>query len=98
MSGTANLPSIELDTPPSVIAKNTVHSMQAGTIYGFAGLVQNIVAKIKQNLGRPDTIVIATGGMSGIVYKEAGCIDVVDRTLTLNGLKVLYDLNGNKDE
>ncbi|MBQ7642882.1 MAG: type III pantothenate kinase [Clostridia bacterium] len=93
VSGTANLPAIELETPPSVIAKNTVQCMQAGIVFGFAGLVQNIVGKIKSELNAEKVLVVATGGMSGIVAKEAGCIDVIDRTLTLNGLKTIYDLN-----
>ncbi len=98
VNGTANLPGIELDTPPSIIAKNTVNCMKAGMIFGFAGLVQNIVSKIKAELGREDTLVVATGGMSGIIKNEADCIDIVDRTLTLNGLKTIYELNRGKDE
>ncbi len=98
VSGTANLPSIELETPPSVIGKNTVNCMRAGIIYGFAGLVKNIVAKIKAELKREDALVVATGGLSGVIKKEADCIDVVDRTLTLNGLRIVYELNrGNND-
>ncbi|MBR1868421.1 MAG: type III pantothenate kinase, partial [Clostridia bacterium] len=93
---TAALPNITLQTPPSIIAKNTVHCMQAGIIFGFAGLVNNIVSKIKKELGREDAFVVATGGMSGIIQKEVNCIDVVDRTLTLNGLRVIYELNGGK--
>ncbi|MBO6263270.1 MAG: type III pantothenate kinase [Clostridia bacterium] len=93
VNNTASLPAIELEKPPSVIAKNTVNCMQAGIIYGFAGLVSNIVANIKKELGRDDVKVIATGGMSGIIFKEVDCIDVVDRMLTLNGLKIIYNLN-----
>lgn len=97
VNGTANLPNIELEKPPSVIAKNTVNCMQAGIIYGFAGLVRNIVEKIKKELGG-EAFVVATGGMSGIVYGEAGCIDAIDRTLTLDGLRILCELNGEKDD
>ena len=94
----ANLPSIELDAPPSIIAKNTSDCMKAGVIYGFAGLVDNIVGKIKSELKRDDAFVVATGGMSGIIEKESNCIDVIDRRLTINGLRILYELNEVKDE
>ncbi len=93
VNGTANLPSIELDTPQSIIGKNTAACMKAGIIFGFAGLVDNIVKKIKVELKREDAFVVATGGMSGIIEKESNCIDVIDRRLTINGLKVLYELN-----
>lgn len=93
VSGTANLPNIELEKPPSVIAKNTINCMQAGMFYGFSGLVKNIVLKIKEELGRVDTKVIATGGMGKFIYKETGCIDSFDATLTLNGLRLIYEMN-----
>lgn len=93
VNGTANLPNIELETPPSIIAKNTANCMQAGIVYGFAGLVDNIVTKIKEELGRPDTKVIATGGMGKIIHKESKTIDRFDITLTLNGLRLIYEMN-----
>ena len=93
VNGTASLPNIELETPPSIIAKNTANCMQAGIVYGFAGLVDNIVTKIKEELGRPDTKVIATGGMGKIIHKESKTIDRFDITLTLNGLRLIYEMN-----
>ena len=93
VNGTASLPNIELETPPSIIAKNTANGMQAGIVYGFAGLVDNIVTKIKEELGRPDTKVIATGGMGKIIHKESKTIDRFDITLTLNGLRLIYEMN-----
>ncbi len=90
---TANLPRIELESPPSVIAKNTVNCMQAGIIYGFSGLIDGIIGRIKTELRRDDTKVIATGGMGKIIYKETKSIDVFDRTLTLEGLRTIYELN-----
>ncbi|MBE5742260.1 MAG: type III pantothenate kinase [Clostridiales bacterium] len=92
-NGTANLPRIELERPKSVIGKNTVNCMQAGIVFGFAGLVDNIVTKIKEELGRPDTKVIATGGMGRIIYKETKVIDCFDEMLTLNGLRYIYEMN-----
>ena len=96
VNNTASLPNIELETPPSILAKNTINCMQAGIVYGFAGLVDNIVSKIKQELSRPDTKVIATGGMGQIIQREAKFIDKFDQTLTLNGLRIIYEMNAKK--
>ena len=90
---TAQLPMIELVSPNKVIAKNTETNMQAGIIFGFAGLVENILKQIKKELGEDDVKVVATGGLGEIISKELKAIDVVDRRLTLDGLKIIYDLN-----
>ena len=93
VNGTAKLPRVEIEAPKSVIAKNTVTNMQAGIVFGFAGLVEHIVKRIKKELKAPIVKTIATGGFSNIISKEIECIDVVDKLLTLKGLKYLYDLN-----
>ncbi len=93
VSGTAKLPRVEIEAPKSVIAANTVTNMQAGIVFGFAGLVDFIVKKIKKELGTQDVLTIATGGFSETIAKETTCIDIIDKLLTLNGLKYLYDLN-----
>ncbi len=93
VNGTAKLPRVEIEAPQSVIAKNTVTNMQAGIVFGFAGLVEHIVKRIKKELKTPHVKTIATGGFSNIISKEIECIDVVDKLLTLKGLKYLYDLN-----
>ncbi len=93
VSNTAQLSMIELDAPKSVIGKNTKHCMQAGIIFGFAGLVDNIVDKIKKELKVNDLTVVATGGLGEIIAKESKSISKVDRTLTLEGLKIIYNLN-----
>ncbi len=90
---TANLPKIELERPKTVIGKNTVACMQSGIIYGFAGLVDNIVNNIKNELKRPDTKVIATGGLGKVIYKETKTIEYFDDMLTLNGLRHIYEMN-----
>ena len=88
----AKLPRIELVAPKGVIGKNTVENMQAGIIYGFTGLVEYIVKRMKREPGFADAKVIATGGMSQLVTQtESKIIDVVDRALSLKGLKILYD-------
>lgn len=93
VKNTAQLPMIELVPPKKIIAKNTETNMQAGIIFGFAGLVNNIIAKTKKELGDENVKVVATGGLGEIIAKETKSIDVVDRTLTLFGLKLIYDLN-----
>lgn len=93
VNNTAQLPMIELDAPESVIGKNTKSSMQAGIIFGFSGLVDNIINKIKRKLNKTDLTVVATGGLGEIIAKEVKSITRVDRTLTLDGLRSIYDLN-----
>jgi type III pantothenate kinase len=93
VNGTAKLPRVEIEAPPSIIAKNTVTNMQAGIVFGFAGLVEYIVKRIKKELKTQNVKTIATGGFSNVISKEIECIDVVDKLLTLKGLKYLYDLN-----
>lgn len=93
VNGTAKLPRVEIEAPKSIIAKNTVTNMQAGIVFGFAGLVEYIVKRIKKEMKCPDMKTIATGGFSTVIAKEIECIDVVDKLLTLKGLKYLYDLN-----
>lgn len=97
VSGTAKLPRVEIEAPKSVIATNTVTNMQAGIVFGFAGLVQYIVKKIKKELKTSDVLTVATGGFSETIAKETDCIDVIDRMLTLDGLKYLYDLNSSEE-
>ena len=98
VNGTAKLPRIEIEAPKSVIAKNTVTNMQAGIVFGFAGLVEYIVRKIKKELRTDEVITVATGGFSEIIAKEVNCIDKVDKLLTLEGLKYLYYLNNSEDK
>ena len=93
VNGTAKLPRVEIEAPDSIIAKNTVTNMQAGIVFGFAGLVEYIVKRIKKELKVERVKTIATGGFSNVISKEIECIDVVDKLLTLKGLKFLYDLN-----
>ena len=93
MSGTAKLPRVEIEAPKSVIATNTVTNMQAGIVFGFVGLVEYIVKRIKKELGTVELTTVATGGFSETIARETRCIDVIDKLLTLDGLKYLYDLN-----
>ncbi len=93
VNGTAKLPRVEIEAPKSIIAKNTVTNMQAGIVFGFAGLVEYIVKRIKKELKAPVVKTVGTGGFSNVISKEIEGIDVVDKLLTLKGLKYLYELN-----
>jgi len=97
VNGTAKLPRVEIEAPKSIIAKNTVTNMQAGIVFGFAGLLEYIVKRIKKELKAPVVKTIATGGFSNVISKEIDGIDVVDKLLTLKGLKYLYDLNAKEE-
>ena len=93
VTNTAQLPMIDLVPPKSIICKNTRACMQAGIIFGFAGLVENILKKIKKELNLTEITVVATGGLGEIIAKEVKLINKIDRTLTLDGLRIIYQLN-----
>ena len=89
---TAKLPKIELARPKSAIGRDTVASMQAGLVFGYAGLVDELVRRIQQELGR-DCFVLATGGLAELIAPESHSIREVRPHLTLQGLALLYTLN-----
>jgi type III pantothenate kinase len=89
---TAKLPRVELQPPPSAIGRNTVHSLQSGLLFGYVGLVEGMVSRFRAELG-PSTKVIATGGLAELLAKHTGCIDILAPWLTLDGLKLIYDMN-----
>jgi type III pantothenate kinase len=88
----AKLPPVDLSTPPSVIGRNTAHSMQSGLIFGYVSLVEGMVTRFKRELG-PEMKVIATGGYTEIIARETQMIDVVAPSLTLDGLRIIWDMN-----
>jgi type III pantothenate kinase len=91
-SRTAKLPRIELVSPPAAIGRNTIHAMQSGLIFGYMGLVEGMVKRFRTELGSR-VKVIATGGIAQILARETDIFETVDQMLTLNGLRLIYDLN-----
>jgi type III pantothenate kinase len=88
----ARLSRIELEAPREVIGRNTVAALRSGWIYGYVGLVEGLVNRIKAELG-PETLVIATGGLADYVLSETNVVDVHDPTLTLKGLRLFFERN-----
>ena len=88
----AKLPPVDLQTPPSVIGRNTPHAMQSGLIFGYVGLVEGMVNRFTKELG-PDMKVIATGGYAEIIAHETDVIDIIAPSLTLDGMRIIWDMN-----
>lgn len=90
---TAKLPEIEIKKPKSILATETISSMQAGLVYGQIGQTEYIIKKVKEETGYENLKVVATGGLGRIIASETDTIDVYDSALTLDGLKIIYDKN-----
>lgn len=88
----AKLQRIDLQRPPSVIGRNTVHAMQSGLIFGYVSMVEGMVARFRSELG-DEMKVIATGGLVEVVARETKVIDIISPWLTLEGLRILWSLN-----
>ncbi len=85
----SKLPRVEFKKPKTIIAKDTISSMQAGIMFGYAGLVDGIVERMKAEV-KSNPKVIATGGLAVVIAPETKSIDVVDESLTLEGLRIIY--------
>lgn len=93
---TAKLPEIEIKKPDTILAKDTITSMQAGIVYGYIGQTEYIIDKMKAESGLDNLKVIATGGMGRIIYENTDKIDVYDNELTLQGMRIIYEKNKEK--
>jgi len=94
-SKAAKLPRVEIARPKSVVGKDTVSSMQAGILFGYAALVDGLVSRIKAEVAS-DAKVIATGGLANVISPETKSINIVDEMLTLEGLRILHKRNSEQ--
>jgi len=88
----SKLPRVEFSKPKTIITKDTVSAIQAGIMFGYAGLVDGIVDRMKAE-AKTNPMVIATGGLARVIAKEAKSIDKIEEMLTLDGLRIIYELN-----
>ena len=91
--GAAKLPEIEIIKPASILAQDTVTSMQAGLMYGQIGQTEYIIKRVKKESGYGDMKVVATGGLGRVISDETELIDVYNADLTLEGLRLIYGKN-----
>jgi type III pantothenate kinase len=88
----ARLVKVDFSEPPAVIGKTTAQALQSGLVYGFAGQVDGLVARIRAELGE-EARAIATGGLAQLIAPHASTIERVDPYLTLEGLRLVWELN-----
>ena len=91
--GTAKLPKFEILKPKSILAKETISSMQAGLVYVYIGQTEYIIKKVKEEAKLKEMKVVATGGLGKIIADETDMIEVYDNRLTLKGLRLIYEKN-----
>lgn len=90
---TAKLPEVEIKKPASILTTETISSMQAGLVYGQIGQTEYIIEKVKEESGIENLKVVATGGLGTIISNETKKIDVYEKFLTLDGLRLIYEKN-----
>ncbi|MEM6996428.1 MAG: type III pantothenate kinase [Myxococcota bacterium] len=88
----AKLPRVDTKRPPSVVGRNTVGAIQSGLVFGYVGLVEGLVARIRAEVTWPAKV-IATGGFAGLLASESDAVDVVDDALVLEGLRLIHEKN-----
>jgi type III pantothenate kinase len=89
---TAKLPRVEIRRPARVVGRNTVNALQSGLFFGYVGLVEGLLRRLKDDVGWP-SVVIATGGLAREIALDSPLIDQVDDALVLDGLRLLHARN-----
>lgn len=92
----AKLPNFEIRKPKSILAQETISSMQAGLVYGQIGQTEYIIRKVKEESRISKLKVVATGGLGRLIANETKAIDIYDSSLTLEGLRIIYEKNRRK--
>ena len=91
---TAKLPRVDISTPPEkAMGTNTTTAIKSGILFGYGGMVEGMVARLKTEMATSTVKVIATGGMAGLIAPHAPCIEGVEPMLTLEGLRLIYERN-----
>jgi type III pantothenate kinase len=93
----ARLYRVEFSAPPNAIGDTTIHAMQSGLVYGFAGQTDAMVLRFRAELS-PHARVIATGGFAELIHKESATIELVDQLVTINGLRLLFERNNQEHQ
>lgn len=88
----ARLPRIDVRKPPNVIGRTTVTSMQSGLFFGYVGMVEGLVVRLRAELGGK-AFCVATGGLAEVIAPETSVVDAVDRDLTMQGLRIVWERN-----
>lgn len=96
VSRAAKLHKVDLVPPPKPIGSNTIHAMQSGIFWGYVGMIDGILTRIKEQLNSDQTKVIATGGLAPIFKEHIAMIEHIAPELTLDGLRFIYEMNNGK--
>lgn len=91
IQGTAMLPRVELAMPDHIIGTSTIEQLQAGVVAGYVGTVEYLIKHMKREMNLPQVKVVATGGLSRLIYENTDLIDIIDSRLTLDGLRLIYE-------
>lgn len=86
----AKLPKVEIRKPPSIVGRNTISAIQAGTVYGYIGLVDGIIRRIIDHYPDESFAILATGGLANLIGQESDYIESVEPFLTLEGLRLIH--------